>query len=1109
MSAAQIASYGKKFPILLRTPSPKGQVELIETVGKGNYGYVYKGRLIGSNEISAVKVVFLKEDELKETLLEMEILKACSHPNVTRYMGLFLKGLDLWICMEFCGGGALDSIYRAIKKPFNEDQIGSIIYDSIVGLEYLHNQVALIHRDIKAGNLLLTEAGELKLADFGVSAKLKSSNGTARTFIGTPYWMAPEVIACDPESATSQTAAYDCKSDIWSIGITAIEIADKNPPLSDIHPMRALHMIPSSNLGLAKPKNWSKQFVDFIASCLVKDPARRPSAREILQHPFMQKAAGLPRQQIMCDLVKKAKIARERKKAGLEPLDDEEDEQEKKQAVPEKVLHETMKVAKQAQLKAQQTLAAVAANVVSPGGSAPPTVPQAITAAPAPNEVFRPSMLGADFPGFIEEGSVSNRVLTPTAMGGIMRDIYGADILDGTFVLLATERGLYFNEVNTPRIEPIPLIRHIRFKQVQVLSDYNVLIALSGKHNHIRQYKLSSIRKLIHYILGMSPALLAKTNMDSSQDGKLQGPEQMSPEIDDEYKNVQEKDVVEDEATLIAKWTSDYIKILATKDSGSFLIQRTESSIFMGVLFTRDVILFEWAKDPYLRFMKLKAFWLPELPKFMNLITDGLSVREVYMAYAMEANLVQVSDSKVIEVEVHREFMKNAQANGGGYRPRWHGFYQIPFSEAKRNELKSMSRPNNTVNRKLLAVTGPGSAGSTSVDRYFLATFHRLTRVVDIASQPMMGSGVGGWKDGVTWMEPPTQLVMRPVDQVIAVGKQTMEVADWRSAQILQVLKVDSSATIKILSDTPGSLLAAIDRGRKGTVVYYMKEKPKQASAGSPASERKNSVESSKIEADIAKLQIAQPQPQQPPQQQQQSQQQQQQQHQSEQAQSQPSNNKHRVLPDIPGQSQGQQHEGRRAADGPAQTGASLSPAPQSPRISAPHSPRLAPSSGNGRVQGDSLIPPPRQQQYQHSQTAGAHPSQHPQHPQHSQQQQQQQQPANYGQQPGYAQQQQYQQPPPGQYQMHPQDPRYPQYYAQQQQQYQYYMAQQQQQQLAYQQGQPQPQVVYDPRYAAQPGAQYLDPRYAGQQYQYYAQGPPPQGYQQPGPPPPGGQGPR
>jgi serine/threonine protein kinase len=125
------------------------------------------------------------------------------------------------------------------------------------------------------------------LADFGVSAKLNSPGGRARTFIGTPYWMAPEVIKCDPENATSRSANYDCKADIWSIGITAIEMADKNPPLSDIHPMRALYLIPDADLGLAKPKNWSKTFVDFISCCLTKDPEKRPSAKEILNHPFM------------------------------------------------------------------------------------------------------------------------------------------------------------------------------------------------------------------------------------------------------------------------------------------------------------------------------------------------------------------------------------------------------------------------------------------------------------------------------------------------------------------------------------------------------------------------------------------------------------------------------------------------------------------------------------------------------------------------------------------------------------------------------------------------------------------------------------------------------
>ncbi|KAJ3386057.1 hypothetical protein HDU84_001825 [Entophlyctis sp. JEL0112] len=1119
-SSAQIAQYGKKFPILLRTPSPKAQVELIETVGKGNYGYVYKGRLISSNEIAAVKVVFLKEDELKETLLEMEILKACNHPNITRYMGLFLKGLDLWvspslnpfracqiikfhpikICMEFCGGGALDSIYRAIKKPFTEDQIASIIYDSLVGLNYLHSQVALIHRDIKAGNLLLTENGELKLADFGVSAKLKSPSGTARTFIGTPYWMAPEVINCDPDGPNSKTASYDCKADIWSIGITAIEIADKNPPLSDIHPMRALHLIPNSNLGLSKPKNWSKVFVDFIAACLIKDPTKRPSAQEILQHPFMTKAAGLPRQKIMQELVQKARSAKERKKAGLDVVDDEEDEVEKKQAVPDKVIQEVKTLAKTnaaRQAEQQQQPKKEEAQQQSSAQQ------QLVVAAPLPNEVIKPSMIGSDFPGFIEDGNVSNRVLTPYLLTGAMRDLLGADILDHKFVLIGTERGLFFNELNTPRIEPIPLIRNIRFKQIQVLTDYNCLIALSGKHNHIRQYKLSSIRKLIYYLLGVNPAQLARSNMDSAEstpDG-FDG----APVEDDEYRVLNDANIVEDEATLIAKWTNDYIKILATKDSSSFLIQRTESSIYMAALFARDIILFEWAKDPYLRFMKLKAFWLPEAPKAMNLITDGLTVREVYMAYAAEANLVQVSDSKVVEVNVHREFARNAAANPyPSTKARWRSFNQIPFSDAKRSELKSLSRPNSTVNRKLVAVTGAGNIATAVVDRYFLATYHRLTRVVDIWSQPMMGSGVGGWKDGVTWTEPPNQIVMRPVDQVIAVGRQCIEVADWRSAQLLQTLRVDASASIRVLNDYPGSFLTVIDQGRRGSVLYHMKEKQKdqektgevtstpavRQDTGDVANSKTSRISSTEqLASSLSALALST------------QQQQQQQQQQTS-----------RPLPQAPGavaqspvlpayqsmQSRSPSHSSTKQQHAPRpHTGATASnvhspvdyaaaqplappavPVPQPRSPGAPDHPplRSRPPSGPMQVPPDMYGGVPARPTSAASQHAAYMPAAPP---------------SGMGYGPAGVPPQQAStaggaQPAGMQY-----DPRYAAYYAQQQ--YQQYYAQQQQQQMYMQQQQQQQQqqlgqAAYDPRYVQQ--MQY-DPRYY-QQYYAAANGAPP-----------------
>jgi serine/threonine protein kinase len=115
-AAATIAQYGRSFPVLLKMSSPRDKVELLETVGKGNYGYVYKGRLLTENKIAAVKVVYLKEDELRETLLEMEMLQRCQHPNITSFLGSYLKGLDFWICMEYCGGGAVDSIYRCNYK---------------------------------------------------------------------------------------------------------------------------------------------------------------------------------------------------------------------------------------------------------------------------------------------------------------------------------------------------------------------------------------------------------------------------------------------------------------------------------------------------------------------------------------------------------------------------------------------------------------------------------------------------------------------------------------------------------------------------------------------------------------------------------------------------------------------------------------------------------------------------------------------------------------------------------------------------------------------------------------------------------------------------------
>eukprot|EP00842_Homolaphlyctis_polyrhiza_P001001 jgi/Hompol1/1901/HPOL_004992-RA len=762
-----IAQYGKRFPILLTMSSPRGKVDLLETIGKGNYGHVYKGKLLETNTIAAIKVVFLKEDELRETLLEMEILAACKHPNITRLFGCFLKGLDLWICMEFCGGGGLDVIYKTLKKPLTEDQIAAILFDTLLALDYLHTKVALIHRDIKAGNVFLTEDGQVKLGDFGVSAKLANPSATASTFIGTPYWMAPEVIMTDPDSPTGHGASYDTKADIWSIGITAIEIAEKNPPLSDIHPMRALQLIPKSELGLAKPKNFSKPLVDFIAQCLTKNPVKRPSAAELLEHPFFAKVKNVQRQRIVAEMVSKVRLIQEKKRAGQD-FDDDEDEIEKREEVPPAVIADTMHQAHQAKSHAAQQITA-----------------------PGPSPLVDLQNIGSpnDFPAFINTvQNPESQVFNPTAIVAVRNEYHTADILDGLYLLLGCDKGLFFLDLSGASFQhPVPLIRGVRFRQIQILHDYGVLLALSGKRDHVRQYKLPSIRRLIRYLLGDNVHIVAKMNMNlpipAAMSGNASQQQFVLQDEDDEYANAQRDDMGEN--ALIARWTSDYIKLVATRESRSFIVEKTETTIYLTVLFKQDITLFEWAKEPYLKFMKLKAFWLPEFPQFIKMYHDGLIAREICLGYLGQMNMIDVDSSKVREIPLHRD-LRERVANST--KPRWRNFVQIPLSKARLEELvRNHVRPGNTVNRKIVAVTGPShlkSGTGPQSDRYFLATYDRITKVTDGSGQPQMGSGVGGWKDGVIWTEAPIDMVLRPLEHVISMGANTIEIVDWKSARL-------------------------------------------------------------------------------------------------------------------------------------------------------------------------------------------------------------------------------------------------------------------------------------------------------------------------------------
>ncbi|XP_062994145.1 misshapen-like kinase 1 isoform X4 [Elgaria multicarinata webbii] len=270
---------------------PAGIFELVEVVGNGTYGQVYKGRHVKTGQLAAIKVMDVTEDEEEEIKQEINMLKKYSHHrNIATYYGAFIKksppGNDdqLWLVMEFCGAGSVTDLVKNTKgNALKEDCIAYICREILRGLAHLHAH-KVIHRDIKGQNVLLTENAEVKLVDFGVSAQLDRTVGRRNTFIGTPYWMAPEVIACDE----NPDATYDYRSDIWSLGITAIEMAEGAPPLCDMHPMRALFLIPRNPPPKLKSKKWSKKFMDFIDNCLIKAYTSRPPTEQLLKFPFIR-----------------------------------------------------------------------------------------------------------------------------------------------------------------------------------------------------------------------------------------------------------------------------------------------------------------------------------------------------------------------------------------------------------------------------------------------------------------------------------------------------------------------------------------------------------------------------------------------------------------------------------------------------------------------------------------------------------------------------------------------------------------------------------------------------------------------------------------------------